>query len=169
MNNIFLTGFMGCGKTSVGRVLADRLGWDFIDLDQVIVDEAGTSIKEIFSSRGEPAFRAMETKALKRVAGRTSQVVSTGGGVVIAVENRRAMRAAGSIVNLTASVDAIAARVTGDSERPLLAADASVERIRNMLESREEFYADADLRIDTTAKSIQAVADEVLDSMKGFL
>ena len=74
-----------------------------------------------------------------------------------------------SRTHATASVDAIAARVTGDSERPLLAADASVERIRNMLESREEFYADADLRIDTTAKSIQAVADEVLDSMKGFL
>jgi len=160
---------MGCGKTSVGRVLADRLGWDFVDLDQVIVEEAGTSIKEIFSSQGEPAFRAWETLALRRVAERESQVVSTGGGAVIAEENRNTMRAAGKIVNLTASVEAIAARVAGDSERPLLAADASLERIARMLESRQRFYADADLRIDTTAKTVQAVADQVLDSLKGLL
>ncbi|GAW65764.1 shikimate kinase [Geoanaerobacter pelophilus] len=168
-NNIFLTGFMGCGKTSVGRSLAQRLGWSFVDLDQVIVDRAGLSIKEIFASQGEQAFRALETAALVEVASRPSQVVSTGGGAVIASENRAAMRASGRIVNLTASVETIAARVTGDSERPLLAADASVERISSMLEGRERFYADADLRIDTTGKTVEAVASEVLDSLKGFL
>lgn len=160
---------MGCGKTSVGRVLAERLGWDFVDLDQVIVDESGVSIKEIFASRGEPAFRELESRALSRVAAQSRQVVSTGGGVVIARENRDVMRGAGRIVNLCASVDAIAARVTGDSERPLLAADASAERIRTMLEAREQFYADADLRIDTTVKTVPAVVDEVLDSLKGSL
>lgn len=168
-NNIFLTGFMGCGKTSVGRVLSQRLGWIFVDLDQVIVDRAGVSIKEIFASQGEQAFRSLETAALTEVASRPSQVVSTGGGAVIASENREAMRASGRIVNLTASVEAIAARVTGDSERPLLAADASAERIGSMLEGRERFYADADLRIDTTGKTVEAVASEVLDSLKGFL
>lgn len=168
-DNIFLTGFMGCGKTSVGRVLSQRLGWTFVDLDQVIVDRSGTSIKEIFASQGEPAFRAVETAALSEVASRQSQVVSTGGGAVIAAQNREAMRGSGRIVNLTASVETIAARVTGDSERPLLAADASVERISLMLQGREQFYADADLRIDTTGKTVEAVASEVIDSLKRFM
>lgn len=169
MKNIFLTGFMGCGKTSVGRVLSERLGWTFVDLDQVIVDEAGTSIKEIFALQGEPAFRAIESRVLARIAALPAQVVSTGGGVVIAEANRAAMRNSGRIVNLTATVEAIAARLTGDSERPLLAGDASADRIRGMLESREEFYADCDLRIDTTGRSVEAVADEITGSLKGYL
>lgn len=169
MKNIFLTGFMGCGKTSVGRVLAERLGWAFVDLDQVIVDEAGASIKEIFAEKGEPAFRELESRMLVKIAMRPSQVVSTGGGVVINRGNRAVMREYGSIVNLTASVEEIAARVCGDSERPLLADDASTRRIGSMLESREQFYADADLRIDTTGKTVEAVADLVQISLKGLL
>jgi len=158
---------MGCGKTSVGRVLSARLGREFVDLDEVIVAEAGVSINEIFSTQGEPAFRQLESQALSRIAARQGVVVSTGGGAVIAPENRQTMRLSGSIVNLTASVDAIAARLCGDSERPLLQGDASSERVRNMLETREQFYADADLRIDTSAKSVEAVAAEILDSLKG--
>jgi len=169
LKNIFLTGFMGCGKTSVGRVLSDRLGCDFVDLDQAIVDEAGASVKEIFASQGEPAFRRLESQALARIADLAGVVVSTGGGAVIADANRAVMRQSGSIVNLTASVEAIAARLCGDSERPLLEGDASLERVRNMLEVREQFYADADLRIDTTAKTVEAVTAEILDSLKGCL
>lgn len=169
MNSIYLTGFMGCGKTSVGLVLAQRLGRGFIDLDQEIVAEAGTSIKEIFATRGEPAFRSLESRVLARVAAGPAAVISTGGGAVIAFENREVMRASGRIVNLTATVETIASRLTGDSERPLLAADASQERIRTMLEARERFYADADLRIDTTSKSVEAVAAEIVDALKGYL
>ncbi|GFO63895.1 shikimate kinase [Geomonas paludis] len=169
MKNIFLTGFMGCGKTSVGQVLAQRLGWSFVDLDQVIVEQAGRSIKEIFAEEGEPFFRALESTTLERVATGAGQVVSTGGGVVIAPANRTVMRSHGCIVNLTATVETIAQRVSGDSERPLLADDASVLKIRTMLENREQFYADADVRIDTTGKDIAAVADEVLDFCKGSL
>ena len=167
MNIIFLTGFMGCGKTSVGRELSDRLGYQFVDLDEAVVREAGVSVKEIFAVQGEPAFRRLESEALQRVAAGAGLVVSTGGGAVIAGANRAVMRGAGSIVNLTASVDTIAARLCGDSERPLLEGDASRERIRNMLETREQFYADADLRIDTTAKTVAAVAAEILESLKG--
>lgn len=169
LKNIFLTGFMGCGKTSVGRVLAKRLGWTFVDLDQVIVDEAGESIKEIFASQGEPAFRELESRMLVQVAMRPSQVVSTGGGVVLDRGNRAVMREYGYIVNLTASVEEITARVCGDSERPLLADDASPQRIGSMLENREQFYADADLRIDTTGKTVEGVADLVQNSLKGLL
>lgn len=169
MKNIYLTGFMGCGKTSVGRVLSAKLGCDFIDLDQAIVREAGISIKEIFSSQGEPAFRLLESQTLAKISTRSGVVVSTGGGVVIAPENRAIMRQSGSIVNLTASVEAIAARLAGDSERPLLEGDASIERVRNMLAGREKFYQDADLRIDTTTKTVEAVAAEILDALKGSL
>lgn len=167
--NIFLTGFMGCGKTSVGRELARRLGWTFLDLDQVIVEEAGESINEIFAQKGEPAFRQLESRMLVKVAVRPCQVVSTGGGVVIYRGNRAIMREYGRIVNLTASVETIAKRVSGDSERPLLAGDASVERIRGMLSGREEFYADADLRIDTDGKTVEQVAEEVQNALKGLL
>ena len=166
MKNIFLTGFMGCGKTSVGRILAAKLGYRFVDLDQVIVERAGASINEIFASHGEPAFRSLESGALAEVAGRTGVVVSTGGGAVIAEGNRSVMRRSGAIVNLTATAEAIAARVSGDSERPLLKDDASVERIRTMLGGREGFYADADLRIDTTGKTVEAVAAEIVQYLK---
>ncbi|MBJ6801888.1 shikimate kinase [Geomonas sp. Red259] len=160
---------MGCGKTSVGQVLAQQLGWSFVDLDQIIVAEAGRSIKEIFADQGEPYFRELESKMLEQVAARAGQVVSTGGGVVIAPANRANMHGNGCIVNLTASVETIAQRVSGDSERPLLADDASVLKIRTMLEVREQFYADADIRIDTTGKDVAAVAKEVLDYSKGSL
>lgn len=166
LNNIFLTGFMGCGKTSVGHVLAQRLGWTFVDLDQVIVEEAGQAISEIFARHGEPFFRELESRMLVRVAAQSGQVVSTGGGAVIARANRAVMRQYGRIVNLTASVETIVQRVSGNSERPLLANDASPDRIRTMLAAREEFYADADLRIDTTGKGIATVADQVIDSLK---
>lgn len=160
---------MGCGKTSVGRALSSRLGCDFVDLDEAVVSEAGASVKDIFSSRGEPAFRLLESQALARIAARAGVVVSTGGGAVIARQNRTLMRQSGYIVNLTASVETIAARLSGDSERPLLQGDASAERIRLMLEGREQFYADADLRIDTTAKTVQAVVAEILACVKGGL
>lgn len=169
MKNIFLTGFMGCGKTSVGRVLAERLGWDFVDLDQVIVDQVGASINDIFAEKGEPVFRELESNVLVRVAKQDRQVVSTGGGAVLARENRAVMRAFGRIVNLTASAEEIAKRVGGNSERPLLKDDASVQKIREMLQAREQFYADADLCLDTTLKSVNGIADEVLDSLKGYL
>lgn len=167
MKTIFLTGFMGCGKTSVGRLLAARLGLPFVDLDQEIVTEAGASIKEIFAAEGEPSFRLLESRVLERVAAGPGAVVSTGGGAVIAAENRELMRRFGRIVNLTASVETIAARVSGDSERPLLQDDASVQRIASMLEGREPFYADADLRIDTTTMTVEAVAAEIVEALKG--
>ena len=104
---------------------------------------------------------------LQRIAEGAGAVVSTGGGAVIAGANRAVMRSAGAIVNLTASVEAIAQRLCGDDERPLLEGDASGERVRDMLETREQFYADADLRIDTTGKTVAAVAAEILNSLKG--
>ena len=166
--NIFLTGFMGCGKTTVGQVLAQRLGWEFVDLDHAIVEEAGMSVKEIFAAHGEPYFRELESRVLVRIAAGSGQVISTGGGAVIDRGNRAVMRQYGRIVNLKADVPTIVARVSGNIERPLLADGASVEKIRTMLSAREEFYADADLRIDTTGKDVAGVVQELIDSLKRY-
>ncbi len=159
---------MGCGKTTVGHVLAQRLGWEFVDLDHAIVEDAGMSVKEIFAAHGEPYFRELESRVLVRIAAGSGQVVSTGGGAVIDRGNRAVMRQYGRIVNLKADVQTIVARVSGNSERPLLADGVSVEKIRTMLKAREEFYADADLRIDTTGKDVAGVVDELIDSLKRY-
>ena len=151
----------------MGRELSGSLGYRFLDLDEAIVAEAGVSVKEIFASQGEPAFRRLESLVLQRIAADAAVVVSTGGGAVLSPANRAAMRDSGCIVNLTATVEAIATRLAGDSERPLLEGDASFERIQSMLETREPFYADADLRVDTTNKTVAAVAAEIINALKG--
>jgi shikimate kinase len=166
MNNIILTGFMGTGKSSVGKVLAKLLMRRFVDLDELIEAEAGMAIKEIFACHGEPHFRALEAEMIKRLEVEEDLVLSTGGGAVISPENRRRMRRAGRVVNLTASVAAIQKRLMGDGERPLLKDDKSSEKIAAMLTEREPFYADADIRIDTTDKKLEDVLSEILVWLK---
>jgi shikimate kinase len=160
---------MGCGKASVGRLLASRLGCDFVDLDAAVVSETGIGVQEILSLRGEPAFRELESRALARIAARAGSVVCTGAGAVLAQQNRSIMRQAGTVVNLTASVAVIASRLLGDGATPLLEEDLPIELIRNLLAEREPYYADADLRLDTTAKTVEAVVDEIQDALKGSL
>ena len=164
--HIFLTGFMGTGKSSVGKVLAARTGRRFVDLDEAVVAAAGMSITDIFASRGEPAFRALESEALQKVSLESGLVVATGGGAVIDPENRRVMRATGCIVNLTASADAIGARLGDDDTRPLLQEDNPHSKIVSMLAQRESFYADADVRIETGGRSVADIVDEILVWLK---
>ena len=166
MKNVFLTGFMGTGKSSVGKILAERLGCKFIDLDALIVAEAGMSIKEIFAAQGEPYFRALEADMVRRLASEKGAVVSTGGGVIIDPENRRRMREHGVVVNLTATAQAIRERLAADNERPLLQNDNSLEKIVSMLAEREPFYRDADIRIDTTGKGVDDIVLQILVWLK---
>ena len=166
MENIILTGFMGTGKSSVGKVLAERLGYRFIDIDELIVAESDLTIIEIFASHGEQHFRALETEMLKRIESERGLVVSTGGGAVINPENRRRMRSAGRVVNLSASAETIKKRLMGDAERPLLQSDKSLEKIIALIAEREPFYADADIRIDTTSKNIEDIVSEILAWVK---
>jgi len=168
VRTIILTGFMGTGKSSVGRLLADRLGFRYRDLDALIVAEAGISINEIFARHGEPHFRKLETDAVRRIAGAQRCVVATGGGAVIAPENRRLLREAGVVVNLTASVDEICRRLREETDRPLLRDDRSEERVAAMMAEREQFYADAELRIDTTGKSVEDVVAEIIGYLEGI-
>lgn len=161
--SIILTGPMGSGKTSVGRLLARRHGFRFKDLDAVIVEQAGKSINQIFAEEGEAAFRDRETVALKSLLGQEKMVLSTGGGVVIREENRSLLHAAGLVVNLQASVAELAKRLARANDRPLLLGDEPlVVRIERIMQSREPFYADADIRIDTTGKTLEDVATKIL-------
>jgi len=161
--SIVITGPMGSGKTSVGRLLATRLGFEFVDLDALIVEQAGKSINTIFNELGEATFRGLEQKQLAALVGRTGMVLSTGGGAVINPENRRLMRLIGPVVNLSATVEELAKRLAAVDDRPLLQGEESREaKLNRLMLEREQYYADSDIRIDTTAKSVEDVAAEVL-------
>jgi shikimate kinase len=164
-----LTGFMGSGKSSVGKIVAERLGWRFVDLDAEIVTSSGCSINEIFARDGEQEFRALESAQLEQIlsAGEGS-VIATGGGAVIAAQNRKLMRSRGVIINLKVTLKQVLTRLKGCSDRPLLAGEDAAKRATALMNEREQFYADADIRIDTDGKSVEDVAAEILCRLKGF-
>jgi shikimate kinase len=159
---LFLTGFMGSGKSSVGRVLAARLGCRFVDLDAEIVATAGRSINDIFTQDGEQVFRRLESACLMRLLDGGRTVIATGGGVVIADENRCNMRNRGVVVNLVVSLPRVLERLRGASDRPLFAGSNAPNSVKLLMDGREQFYADADIRIDTDGKSVEDVAAEIL-------
>ena len=161
-NLVFLTGFMGTGKTAVGRELARRLGRRFVDLDEEIERSAGCSVRDIFARSGEAEFRARERESLERVCRLDAAVVATGGGTPVDPANRRVLRAAGKVICLGADVPTILARVGDGEDRPLLAGtnDRSA-RIRWLLDARAEAYADADRRVDTSGRDVAEVVGEI--------
>lgn len=165
---LILTGFMGVGKSSVGRVLAGKLRCPFIDLDAEIVAKAGCSINEIFAKDGETAFRILESACLEHVLHRGGAVIATGGGAVNTDANRSLMRASGVVVNLTASFDRIMERLLGATNRPLYAGNDPAKRAKALMEQREQFYNDADIRIDTDGKSVEDVAAEILEYLRSL-
>jgi shikimate kinase len=168
MNNVFLTGFMATGKTLVGRALANRLGRRFVDADTEIEREAGMSVADIFGRFGEPEFRAREHRALQRLCALDATVIATGGGAVVDSLNRAAMRASGIVVCLTADPDTILGRLGGSGDRPLLAdARGREARIRSLLGERAAAYGDADLIVDTSRRSAEAVADVIAEWLAG--
>ena len=161
--SIVLTGPMGSGKTSVGHLLAEKLGYDFVDLDVLIVEQEGASINEVFARDGEQVFREMETASLATLADRTRMVLATGGGAVLKEENRQLMRMIGKVVNLVADIPALVQRLEHAVDRPLLNSDEPREkRLARLVQERESCYADADIRIDTTGKTLEDVAAEIV-------
>ncbi len=165
MKNIVLTGFMGTGKTEVGRELARIVGWKIIDVDDEIVKTQDMSINEIFSRFGEPAFRDMETEMIRNVSQNRNVIVSTGGGAVMRQENMDILREKGVIVCLAATPETILRRTSSNSERPLLRVEDPLRRIRELLESRRPFYRKADVTIDTEGKTPLLIAEEILEKM----
>lgn len=162
MRNIILTGFMGTGKSTLGRHLAVRMGYRFRDLDEMIVVHENMSVSEIFKQKGEPHFRALETSLIRGISEDQGIVLSTGGGAVISPENRSMLRKMGIVVNLCASPAALLERLSGENERPLLKGAKDTATVVRMLQERETCYADADIRIDTTDKKMEDVADEIM-------
>ncbi|MEW6571117.1 MAG: shikimate kinase [Nitrospirota bacterium] len=167
MKNIVLTGFMGTGKTEVGRELSRLLNMKLIDVDAEIEKTKKMTINEIFRRLGEFQFREFETEIIKKVTRKKSVIISTGGGAIIREENVDALRKNGLIICLTATAETILNRTGNSDDRPLLRADDPLAQIRQLLESRKPFYQRADITIDTEGKSPRQVAEEIIDRLKG--
>lgn len=164
IRNIVLVGFMGTGKTTVGKRLAKQLNWDFIDTDVAIEEISGMSIPEIFRRHGETRFRSEEKVLVKRLLEREGCVISTGGGTPLSKENWEMLSQIGFIISLYAPIDIILERIGGSSERPLL--KAARDENERLLLSRQPIYDKADLTINTTEMNIDEVVNEILNNIK---
>lgn len=164
--NIVLTGFMGTGKSSVGRRLASRLGYRFVDTDTLIVEKAGLPIKEIFEQSGEPRFRELEREAIENISRESGLVIATGGGVVLDDINMSNLRNNGVIVCLTATPEVIMERTQGRNDRPLLNTSEREQRVLELLEFRRPFYERSDLTVDTSSMRVDEVIKVILDFVK---
>ena len=166
MQDIYLVGFMGTGKTAVGRCLAKSLGLELVDVDDLIVKKEGRSISDIFAQSGEPYFRKVEKEALKEVAGKNRQVVDCGGGIVIDPGNIMTMKQSGRLICLSARPQVILERTKRHSHRPLLNAADPLIKINELLEKRKDYYAKADFAVDTSDLTIQQVTEKILEWVK---
>ena len=169
--NIVLIGFMGSGKSTVGRELQQRLGYPLVDMDQVIEERAGKPITSIFADEGEPAFRAMETGLLRELADPSGprRIISTGGGVVGSEENRTMLRNMGYVVWLDAPVEAILERTSKNRQRPLLHTEDPAARIRELMAVREPLYQKTShLKLDTAGLDSGELATGILECARYF-
>jgi shikimate kinase len=167
--NIVLIGFMGCGKSTVGRELHQRLGYRLMDIDHMIEESIGKKITEIFREEGEHAFRDFETMQLREIANQTEErhIISTGGGIVIRPENRSLIRKLGYVVWLRAAEDVLFERTSRYRDRPLLNRPDAREKITALLVEREPWYREtAHLRIDTAGLECHEVATGILESAR---
>jgi shikimate kinase len=164
MKNIILIGFMGVGKTEVGKLLAKELNMTYVDTDSMIEKEQGRSINDIFSDDdGENAFRNMETAVLKGLEGKTGFVVSTGGGIVLRQENVKMLKSMGPLVLLSAEPDVIYGRIKLESHRPLLKGSDPKSKIAAMLKARISLYEKAaDLKVDTSSLSPSEACNTII-------
>ena len=166
--NIFLVGMMGAGKTSVGRVLAKRLNKTFYDSDHVIEERTGVKIPVIFEIEGEPGFRHRESAVLDELTALDDVVLATGGGAVLAQENRDRLRTRGTVVYLRASVKDLLNRTRHDKNRPLLQTADPRARLNELYEMRDPLYREvAHVTIDTGSQSLTTLVNrlhQVLES-----
>lgn len=166
--HLFLVGFMGAGKSTVGRLVADRLDLPLIDLDSLIEAEAGLPVSQIFSEQGEEAFRELESQSLRGLRDEPASVVACGGGVVLRAENRAVLRELGRVVYLQVTAGEAVARIGDAASRPLLAGPGGALAATSLLSAREALYRSvADLTIDTMAFSPEEVAERVVSEVRG--
>ncbi len=169
--NIVLIGFMGCGKSTVGRELQAILGYPLVDTDAVIESRAGKPITRIFEEDGETAFRDLETRLLHELidAIPAAQIIATGGGIVVRPENRDCLKRLGYVVWLRAPVGVILQRTRRNHDRPLLHTEDPARRIKTLLAQREPWYREsAHLQLDTAGLDSREIATGILESARYF-
>jgi shikimate kinase len=153
---------MGAGKSSVGKVLAQRLGAEFVDVDERIEETAGRRIGEIFVSRGEAAFREMEREAILDAVSAPGRVVAAGGGAFVDEANRRALKAYAPVFFLEVSVESVLERLSGDRSRPLFPGGKEAVKLRELMERRRPSYQEADFTVSTDNRSVPEIAEHIL-------
>ncbi|MBN2029894.1 shikimate kinase [bacterium] len=170
--NIYMMGFMGCGKSSVGLLLAKRLNWEFLDTDICIERDAGISISEIFNRYGESHFRRLEKECIARVSKLKRQVISLGGGAIIDPENWKAISRSGVTISICYPPEIIMERLVAVKDRPLLGDTDETkrfQRIIDLMEEREKYYKQADLLLYFNKEiEIERVTDMILGYVKGI-
>jgi len=159
--NLALIGFMGTGKTSVGRLVAENLGFEFLDTDELIQSRTGRTIADIFAKDGEPAFRELERQVVQELSAREKTVIATGGGLPTNADNLAALKSFALVICLWASPGKIWERVRNQSHRPLLHAADPQQKIRDLLAAREPFYKQADVLINTDLRSVREAAQQI--------
>ena len=164
--NLYLVGMMGAGKTTIGRLIARRLKLRFVDCDQEIERRCGVKVPLIFEIEGEPGFRAREAQVVAELTGLEGIVLATGGGAVLAEENRRRLAARGTVVYLCARPEDLYERVRQDRNRPLLATADPLARLRELFVQRDPLYrAVADYVVDTGRQTVQSLARALIDQL----
>ena len=174
---VFLTGFMGSGKSTIGPILANALGWDFVDIDRDIERRADQKIIDIFASKGEQTFRELEHEVLRDLALRDECVVSLGGGTLATEENFEFIRRNGIIVYLRLSPERILQRVRHRLDRPMLKdaegnpleGEELQKRIDDLLEVREGYYSKADIVIPADTLKVGTTVDAIVEKLRGLL
>jgi shikimate kinase len=161
MLHVVLTGFMASGKTAVGRRLARRLGYEFVDTDQVIEEKAGRPISDIFAREGEASFRRLERDTISALALAAPTVIATGGGTFIDADNRAALHRLGPVVCLVTSPEIILERVSRSDKRPLASGPDAQERLMKLYSSRLPFYRMADVMVETDGLTVDQAAARV--------
>jgi shikimate kinase len=164
-NNIFLTGFMGAGKSTVGKILADLLKCAYSDLDDMIVQREKRTIAEIFATEGEDYFRDCETAVLRSLRSQPAVVYATGGGLVVRGENRRQMQILGRVVYLKASWPTLMNRLQQSTDRPLVTPERDWYNLKQLWTQRQAFYEDADIVVDTDGLTPLQVAQKIASGL----
>jgi shikimate kinase len=174
---IFLTGFMGSGKSTIGPILANTIGYEFVDIDKAIEQREGKTINEIFMERGESVFRSLERDLIITVSARDHVVVSLGGGTITDPENFRLISTSGIVVYLKATPEQIFKRLHNKRDRPvltdvrgkLLSGEELRQRIQELYLKREPFYSRADVTVETSEKRVGITVDQIVKKLSPHL
>lgn len=161
-NNVILVGFMGTGKTTVGKLLAQQLNQHFIDMDSIIEERAGKSIGQIFEEDGESYFRNMERALVQELAAKNDQVIAAGGGIVLNPDNISDFSRAGKLICLLASEDEILRRISSTTARPLLGKGDKLQSIKDLMAKRRPLYESIPDRINTSGLTPQEVTEIIM-------